>query len=90
MGSNNTFIKGTHAVSKDDFSGRYIHYGIREHGMATTMNGLALHGGIIPYSGTFLQFADYSRPAIRLAALMKQQVIEHIFFVGDAKFVFPI
>ncbi len=74
-GSNNTFIKGTHAVSKDDYSGRYIHYGIREHGMAAAMNGLALHGGIIPYSGTFLQFADYSRPAIRLAALMKQQVI---------------
>jgi transketolase len=74
-GSNNTFIKGTHAVSKEDFSGRYIHYGIREHGMATAMNGMALHGGIVPYSGTFLQFADYSRPAIRLAALMKQQVI---------------
>lgn len=74
-GSNNTFIKGTHAVSQEDFSGRYIHYGIREHGMATTMNGMALHGGIVPYSGTFLQFADYSRPAIRLAALMKQQVI---------------
>ena len=49
---------------------RFIHYGVREHGMAAAMNGMALHGGIIPYSGTFLVFADYCRPAIRLAALM--------------------
>src|SRR5690606_340079 len=52
-----------------------ITYGVREHGMAAIMNGMALHGGIIPYAGTFLQFADYSRPAIRLGALMKQRVI---------------
>ena len=54
---------------------RFIHYGVREHGMAAAMNGMALHGGIIPYSGTFLAFADYCRPAIRLAALMEQRVI---------------
>ena len=58
-----------------DFAGRYIHYGIREHGMAAAMNGIALHGGFIPYGGTFLAFADYSRPAIRLAALMGVRVI---------------
>lgn len=73
-GSVNTYVKGFGNILPD-FKGRYIHYGVREHGMAAAMNGLALHGGIIPYSGTFLQFADYSRPAIRLGALMKQQVI---------------
>jgi transketolase len=57
-------------ISARDYSGRFIHYGIREHGMAAAMNGLALHGGVIPYSGTFLVFSDYARPAIRLAALM--------------------
>jgi transketolase len=62
-------------VTAEDFSGRYIHYGIREHGMAAAMNGLALHGGFIPYGGTFLVFSDYSRPAIRLSALMRQRVI---------------
>jgi len=56
-------------------AGRFIHYGVREHGMAAAMNGMALHGGIIPYSGTFLVFSDYARPAIRLAALMSQRVI---------------
>ena len=56
-------------------AGRFIHYGVREHGMAAAMNGMALHGGIIPYSGTFLTFSDYCRPAIRLAALMEQRVI---------------
>ena len=55
--------------------GRFIHYGVREHGMAAAMNGMALHGGVIPYSGTFLAFADYCRPAIRLAALMGERVI---------------
>ncbi|MCB9965533.1 MAG: transketolase [Rhodospirillales bacterium] len=74
-GSNNTFVKGTSFVTPENYDGRYIHYGVREHGMAAMMNGMALHGGIIPYSGTFLQFADYARPAMRLAALMKQQVI---------------
>ncbi|WP_340120138.1 transketolase [Pelagibius sp. 7325] len=62
-------------VSADDFSGSYIHYGVREHGMAAAMNGLALHGGFIPFGGTFLAFADYCRPAIRLAALMGIRVI---------------
>ena len=74
-GSNNTRIKGMKAITAGDFSGRFIHYGVREHGMAAAMNGLALHGGIIPYSGTFLVFSDYCRPAIRLAALMGQRVI---------------
>ncbi len=74
-GSNNTIVKECGILSKSNYAGRYIHYGVREHGMAAMMNGMALHGGIIPYSGTFLQFADYSRPAIRLGALMKQRVI---------------
>ena len=74
-GSNNTNVKGVPAISRDNFSGRFVHWGIREHGMAAAMNGMALHGGIIPYSGTFLVFADYMRPAIRLAALMRQRVI---------------
>jgi transketolase len=74
-GSNNTDVKGIPAVRPGDFAGRYIHWGVREHGMASAMNGMALHGGIIPYSGTFLVFADYLRPALRLAALMHQRVI---------------
>jgi transketolase len=74
-GSNNTRPKGMKAISPADFSGRFLHYGIREHGMAAAMNGMALHGGIIPYSGTFLVFSDYCRPSIRLAALMGERVI---------------
>jgi transketolase len=74
-GSNNTRTKSMKAISASDFSARFIHYGVREHGMAATMNGMALHGGIIPYSGTFLVFSDYCRPAIRLAALMGIRVI---------------
>ncbi|HXX08454.1 MAG TPA: transketolase [Pseudolabrys sp.] len=74
-GSNNTRIKNQKVISAADFSGRFIHYGVREHGMAAAMNGMALHGGIIPYSGTFLVFSDYCRPAIRLAALMGKRVI---------------
>jgi transketolase len=74
-GSNNTKPKGMTAFSAADRAGRFIHYGIREHGMAAAMNGMALHGGIIPFSGTFLVFADYCRPSIRLAALMGQRVI---------------
>ena len=74
-GSNNTRTKSMKAMSAADYSGRFIHYGIREHGMAAAMNGMALHGGIIPYSGTFLVFSDYCRPAIRLAALMGKRVI---------------
>ncbi|MGD0190779.1 MAG: transketolase [Rhizomicrobium sp.] len=68
--SNNTRSKGMEDVAPGRFGGRYIHYGIREHGMAAAMNGMALHGGLIPYSGTFLVFSDYCRPSIRLAALM--------------------
>ena len=74
-GSNNTRTKSMQAMTAADYSGRFIHYGVREHGMAAAMNGMALHGGIIPYSGTFLVFADYCRPAIRLAALMGLRVI---------------
>jgi len=74
-GSNNTRTKAMKAMSAADYSGRFIHYGVREHGMAAAMNGMALHGGIIPYSGTFLVFSDYCRPSIRLAALMGQRVI---------------
>jgi transketolase len=74
-GSNNTRTKTMKALSAADYSGRFIHYGVREHAMAAAMNGMALHRGIIPYSGTFLVFSDYCRPAIRLAALMGQRVI---------------
>jgi len=74
-GSNNTNVKGVPAIAPGNFAGRYVHWGVREHGMAAAMNGMALHGGIIPYSGTFLVFSDYMRPAIRLAALMGQRVI---------------
>ncbi|POF33648.1 transketolase [Roseibium marinum] len=69
-GSNNTRTRSMRSVSRDDYSGDYIHYGIREHGMAAAMNGIALHGGFFVYGGTFLVFADYCRPAIRLSALM--------------------
>ena len=74
-GSNNTKTKGMTEFFPDDYGGRYVHYGIREHGMAAAMNGMALHGGVIPYSGTFLCFSDYSRPAIRIGALMGVRVI---------------
>jgi transketolase len=74
-GSNNTALKGQTPLSRDDFSGRYIHYGIREHGMGGIMNGMALHGGVRPYGGTFLVFSDYMRGSIRLAALMGLPVI---------------
>ena len=62
--------KGLKEIRPGDFTGRYIHYGIREHAMAAAMNGIALHKGLIPAGGTFFVFADYARPAIRLAALM--------------------
>jgi transketolase len=74
-GSNNTFVKGMRPFDTPTYDGRYVHYGIREFGMAAAMNGMALHGGVIPYSGTFMAFADYSRPAIRLGALMGARVI---------------
>jgi transketolase len=74
-GSNNTRTSQTLPIKPGDFSGRYVHYGVREHGMAAIMNGLSLHGGVIPYSGGFLIFSDYCRPSIRLAALMGIRVI---------------
>ena len=74
-GSNNTFVKGTPIFDAPDYAGRYVNWGIREHGMAAAMNGMALHGGVIPYGGTFMVFSDYSRPSIRLAALMGIRVV---------------
>ena len=74
-GSNNTKTKNSKVISSKDFNGNYIHYGIREHGMAAAMNGLALYGGLIPYGGTFLIFSDYCKPSIRLSALMGLNVI---------------
>lgn len=74
-GSNNTDWSGSKAISHDQFNGNYLHYGVREFGMSAIMNGLAVHGGFIPYGGTFLVFSDYARNAIRLSALMKQRVI---------------
>jgi len=73
-GSNLTRTQGMAAITRSDYAGRYIHYGVREHAMAAAMNGLSLHGGFRPYGGTFLAFADYCRPAIRLSALMQQPV----------------
>ncbi|MEL6877449.1 MAG: transketolase [Pseudomonadota bacterium] len=74
-GSNNTKAGGIEAFTADDYSGRYVYYGIREFGMAAAMNGMALHGGVIPYGGTFLVFTDYARGAIRLSALQQARVI---------------
>jgi transketolase len=74
-GSNNTQQKNSVAVTPTDFSGHYFHYGVREFGMTAIMNGMALHGGFIPYGGTFLTFSDYARNAVRLAALMQLRVI---------------
>ena len=74
-GSNLTLVKGMGILSPSNYGGRYIHYGIREHAMGAAANGMALHGGIIPYTGTFFVFTDYMRPAIRLGALMRQRVI---------------
>ena len=73
--SNNTLPAGEESFSPENLKGRYVRYGIREHGMAAIMNGLSLHGGILPYSGTFFVFSDYMRPAMRMSALMEQQVI---------------
>ncbi len=74
-GSNNTKTKSTGPLTRDDYAGRYVYYGIREFGMAAAMNGMALHGGIIPYGGTFLVFSDYCRNAIRLSAIQQQRVV---------------
>jgi transketolase len=74
-GSNNTKTKATYPLTADDYSGRYLYYGIREFGMAAAMNGMALHGGIVPYGGTFLVFSDYCRNAIRMSAIQRARVI---------------
>ena len=74
-GSNNTQYKASRQITEEDFSGNYIHYGVREFGMTAVMNGLALHGGFVPYGGTFLVFSDYARNAVRLAALMQTHVV---------------
>ena len=74
-GSNNTKAAGQDIFSRQNPAGHYIHYGVREHGMAAAMNGIALHGGVVPYGGTFLVFTDYCRPSIRLSALMEQRAI---------------
>jgi transketolase len=74
-GLNLTWAKGMGSVLPGNYAGRYVHYGVREHGMAACLNGMALHGGLIPCGGTLLAFADHARPAIRLAALMRQRVI---------------
>jgi transketolase len=74
-GSNNTKTNNSKIINSKNFNGNYIHYGVREHGMAATMNGLALYGGLIPYGGTFLIFSDYCKPSIRLSALMGLKVI---------------
>jgi transketolase len=74
-GSNNTKTKALEPLTPDNYAGRYIYYGIREFGMAAAMNGMALHGGVVPYGGTFLVFTDYARPAIRLSALQRAKVV---------------
>ena len=74
-GSNNTKTSNSKVISSKNFNGNYIHYGVREHAMAATMNGLALYSGLVPYGGTFLIFSDYCKPSIRLSALMGLKVI---------------
>ena len=81
-GSNLTLTKGLQPIEPRQFAGRYIHYGVREHAMGAAMNGIALHGGFVPYGGTFLIFADYARGSVRLSALMRQRVI--YFFTHDS------
>lgn len=73
--SNLTFVKGMKTITAEDYDGNNLMYGIREHAMGAIMNGLALHGGVIPYGGTFFVFSDYVRPSIRLAALMGLRVV---------------
>ncbi len=84
-GSNKTYLNGYSAIQRSDFSGRNIHFGVREHAMAAILNGMALHRGLRPYGGTFLVFSDYMRPAIRMAALMELPVI--FVFTHDSIFV---
>src|SRR5262249_8500080 len=83
--SNGTRTKHHKAVEPGNFSGDYIHYGVREHGMAAAMNGIALHGGFIPYGATFLVFTHYCRPSIRLSALMHQRVLYVIAHHSSAR-----
>jgi transketolase len=71
----NTYVKNTPKFARGAWGGRYVHWGVREHAMAAAMNGMALHGGAVPYGGTFLVFSDYCRPSIRLSALMRQRVV---------------
>jgi transketolase len=85
--SNNTQPKNEQAITRNDFTGRYIHFGVREHAMGAILNGLALHGGVYPYGGTFLVFSDYMRPAIRLAAMMHQRVVFVFTHDSDRKSV---
>src|SRR3546814_12481329 len=73
-GSNNTKTPATTPLTADDYAGRYLYYGIREFGMSAAMNGMALHGGVIPFGGHFMVFSDYARPAIRLCALHRERV----------------
>jgi transketolase len=73
--SNNTDIKSSHSFEADSYDGRILHFGVREHAMGSTLTGISLNGGLIPYGGTFMTFSDYMRPAIRLAALSEVQVI---------------
>jgi len=73
--SNDTYVKGFEDFSADDYAGRNFHFGVREHAMGAILNGMALHGGLIPYGGTFLVFSDYMRPSVRLAAMMKAHVV---------------
>lgn len=73
--ANNTLAEGFRPITRDDFGGRYLHFGIREHAMVAAMNGMALHGGFIPYGGSFLVFTDYLRPALRLSALMRLRTV---------------
>ena len=84
-GSNQTYLKGYPPLRRGDFSGRNLHFGVREHAMGAILNGMALHGGLIPYGGTFLVFSDYMRPSIRMAALMELPVI--YVFTHDSVFV---
>jgi len=74
-GSNNTLPRGEEGITAENYENRYVYYGVREHGMAAMMNGMALHGGVIPYGGTFLVFSDYMRNSVRLAAMMGIQVV---------------
>ena len=83
--STKTFLKGFASLCRDNFAGRNLHFGIREHAMGAILNGMSLHGGVIPYGGTFFVFSDYMRPSVRLAALMKQPVI--YVYTHDSVFV---